>query len=136
MRSTIIIISSFLVLAACAPATQSSAPETAAAPGASLLENTVWAQAPESGGPPGAFQTFLSDGTLVTDSCWAAYRLSAWRRIDDDTVTWTEDAAEIEATIVSLTDDELVLELHLIGGAERKTYRPAPAPFVCPDMPR
>lgn len=137
-----LIFASVLALAACAAETESAAPDDAgaekasAAAGASLLENTVWAQAPESGGPPGAFKIFLSGGTLITDSCWETYRLSEWRRTGDGAVAWTEDTAEIEATIVSLTQNELVLELQLVGGAERKTYAPAAAPFVCPDMPR
>jgi hypothetical protein len=37
---------------------------------------------------------------------------------------------------VSQAQNELVLELQLRGGAERKTYAPLAAPFVCPDMPR
>jgi hypothetical protein len=70
------------------------------------------------------------------DSCWETYRLASWRALDAGRIEWTEDTARIEARIAQLTPDNLELELRLGGEVERKAYRPAQVPAVCPDMPR
>lgn len=98
------------------------------------LTNRVWVKA---GGDelPGVIKIFLSDGTLVQDSCWETHRLSDWHRTSATSLSWNEDGADITADIVTLTADELVLSLKLKGGDVEEHYKPAPVPSVCPDMP-
>jgi len=81
---------------------------------------------------PGAFQIFLSDGTLVSDSCWETHRLSAWKMADATHLSWEEDGMPVPAEIVSLSADELVLKSPL--GEQR--FKPAEVPYACPDMPK
>lgn len=100
---------------------------------ADRLVNRVWMQ--EQADRPGVIRTFLSDGTLLIDSCWETFRLERWHR-DGDSVVWTEDTAEIRADIVSLTDAELVLDLQLTGGVERRSLVAAKVPYLCPDVPK
>jgi len=97
--------------------------------------NRVWLQT-DSGDLPGVIRIFLSDGTLVMDSCWETHRLSAWKLVDDGKVSWNEDGTDITARIASLTDDALTLVLDLKGGAVEAHYAAAPVPSVCPDMPK
>ncbi len=96
------------------------------------LTDRVWSKI-DDGGLPGAMKVFLSDGTLIEDSCWETHRLSPWRIVSATTVSWNEDGIDIDAEIVSLTDAELVLSLRLLGGTVEERYRPAAVPFVCPD---
>ena len=86
--------------------------------------------------PPGSMQIFLSDGTLLSDSCFETYRLSRWRDEGDGSITWQEDGADIRSRIVSVDDEGLVLELLLTSGTEQHRFVPATVPYVCPDMPR
>lgn len=79
---------------------------------------------------------FLADGILVSDSCWETYRLSRWSREAQDRIRWEEDGQPIQARILSLSEDELRLQLALVSGSEEKRYKAAQVPFVCPDMPR
>jgi len=95
----------------------------------------VWI-ATDPSAAPGTFRIFLTDGTLVMDSCWETYRLAAWRALDDRRIEWTEDTARIEARVTQLTADRLELEIRLAGEVQRQSYSPAPVPTVCPDMPR
>jgi uncharacterized membrane protein len=97
------------------------------------LTGRVWARA-DSTGLPGVMLIFLDDGTLVMDSCWETYRLARWQRESDSTLRWQEDAADIRATIRSVTDSELVLAVHLRDGSETQRYTAAPVPYLCPDM--
>ena len=100
------------------------------------LTNRVWVRSEESQ-LPSSLKIFLSDGTLVQDSCYETHRLSDWHQVSATSVTWNEDGIEIAADIVSLTPDELVLSLKLAGGAtEEQHYVPSPVPYVCPDMPK
>lgn len=99
------------------------------------LTNRVWVKAGESD-LPGVIKIFLSDGTLVEDSCWETHRLSAWHKAGDHAVTWNEDGMDITADIVALTADELVLSLKLRGGDVEERYAPADVPYVCPDIPK
>jgi hypothetical protein len=85
---------------------------------------------------PGVIKIFLSDGTLVQDSCWETHRLSPWQMAGAQSVSWNEDGAEIKADIVSLTASELVLSLKLKGGAIEEHYVPAAASATCPDVPK
>lgn len=86
---------------------------------------------------PGSLRIFLSDGTLLMDSCGETYRLATWRALGERRIEWTEDAARVEAEITMLTDDRLEWRLHLVGDDTRnETYGLAGVPMVCPDMPR
>lgn len=97
------------------------------------LENRVWVRTGSD--LPGSMVIFLSDGTLVQDSCWETHRLSAWKRDGDASLSWDEDGMEIRADVVSLSADELVLSLKLSGGDVEERFTPAEVPYLCPDMP-
>ena len=99
------------------------------------LTNRVWVKSGENE-LPGVIKIFLSDGTLVQDSCWETHRLSAWQMSGGKTVTWNEDGMDIKADIVTLTASELVLSLKLKGGDVEERYAPAGVPYVCPDVPK
>jgi hypothetical protein len=100
------------------------------------LTNRVWVRS-EAGQLPGSIKIFLSDGTLVQDSCWETHRLSEWHQDSPTAVTWNEDGMDIAADIVSLTANELVLSLKLAGGTtEEQHYAPSEVPYVCPDVPK
>lgn len=104
--------------------------------GASLTEK-FWVQSEEDAGLPGSMVLFLSEGTMLQDSCWETYRLSNWQMTGEESLSWEEDTMTIEADIVELNEAELVLSLHLVGGeVVEKRYTASPVPFVCPDMPR
>jgi len=100
------------------------------------LTNKVWVKAGDDAALPGVIKVFLSDGTLVQDSCWETHRLSPWQMTDAKSLTWNEDGMDIKADIVTLTADELVLSLKLKGGDVQEHYKPAPVPSACPDMPK
>jgi hypothetical protein len=96
------------------------------------LTNRVWVKDGDDDALPGIIKIFLSDGTLVQDSCWETHRLSTWTKDAEAQVTWTEDGMEIKAEF-SVSADELVLK---IAGIGEERYIPATVPYVCPDMPR
>ncbi|MEO8757984.1 MAG: hypothetical protein ABI398_09585 [Devosia sp.] len=100
------------------------------------LINRVWVKAGADAALPGIIKIFLSDGTLVQDSCWETHRLSAWQQTGAKSVSWNEDGMDIKADIVTLTADELVLSLKLKGGDVEEHYTPAVVPYVCPDFPK
>lgn len=103
--------------------------------GDSLTER-FWVQPQEESGLPGSMILFLSEGTMLQDSCWETYRLSNWQMTGDDSLSWVEDTMTIEADIVELNEAELILALHLGDETVEKRYTVAPVPYVCPDMPR
>ena len=86
--------------------------------------------------PPGALRIFLPDGTLLMDSCFETYRLAEWRMVPGGRLVIVEEGVEIPAEILSASGTELKLRLTLRDGTKEETYRPAPVPYVCPDMPR
>ena len=49
----------------------------------------VWLRA-GAGSAPGAMQVYLSNGTLISDSCFETYRLSSWR-LEGEELVWSED---------------------------------------------
>ena len=100
------------------------------------LLDRVWVKDGDDDALPGVIKVFLSDGTLIQDSCWETHRLSAWQKDGDTAVSWNEDGMDIRADIVSLTADELVLSLKLVGGDVEERYTPATVPYVCPDIPK
>ena len=99
------------------------------------LTDRVWTKADDDG-LPGVMRIFLSDGTLVQDSCWETHRLDTWELTSDSALKWNEDSIEIAADIVSLSDAELVLNLKLRGGDQQEKYVAATVPYLCPDMPK
>lgn len=120
---------------ACLPAfAGESAIETASGTSRPGLVDRVWTKA--DGDLPGAMKIFLSDGTLVQDSCWETHRLSPWELTSDTALKWNEDGMDIAADIVSLSDAELVLSVKVGGGAVEERYVAATVPYVCPDMPK
>lgn len=97
----------------------------------SPLTDRVWMRS-DSTGMPGAMRVFLSDGTLLLDSCWETYRLERWTLEADSAIRWSEDGRNIRASIVSLADDGLVLRVN----GESQPYEAASVPYLCPDMVR
>lgn len=106
----------------------------AAAGNANPLLNKVWVRADSDAALPGPMQIFLADGTLVTDSCWEAYRLSKWQQVSASAISWEEDGTTINADIAELTHNELVLNLKLGSDIQELRYVTATVPCVCPDM--
>jgi len=98
------------------------------------LLNKVWVRADADASLPGPMQIFLSDGTLVSDSCWETYRLSKWQQVSDSAISWDEDGMTINADIATLSDTELVLNLKLGSDVLEQRYVTAAVPYVCPDM--
>lgn len=98
------------------------------------LANRVWVKS-DSGDLPSVIRIFLSDGTLVSDSCWETHRLSPWEMTSATSLKWNEDGMDIAADIVSVSTGQLVLRLNLPGGAVEELYQAADVPYVCPDIP-
>jgi hypothetical protein len=111
------------------PATESRADED----DGDDLTDRVWVKAGDEASLPGVIKIFLSDGTLVQDSCWETHRLSAWHAAEDMSLNWNEDGIEIKAEVITLSANELVLK---IAGMAEERYVPATVPYVCPDMPK
>lgn len=99
------------------------------------FSNRVWVKA-DTGDLPGVIRIFLSDGTLVQDSCWETHRLSQWHMTSDTGFTWNEDGVDIAAKIVSVSARDLVLSVKLGGEAVEERYMAAAVPYVCPDVPK
>ena len=119
-----------LILSGCQPTTKTE--DGAGLPAADGLLNTVWSRA-DGGGPPGEIRIFLSDGTLVQDSCGEVYALRKWRRVSAQEIVLVEEV-EIPARIVALGQDELRLSLALVDGSRQEVaYRRARVPFICPE---
>ncbi len=120
--------------AAPAPGNDDPTPVASATSAAPSFVGKAWV-GEGSGDLPGVLRIFLPDGTLVMDSCWETYRLAEWR-MDGGRLVITEERMEIPAEVLSASDAELRLRLTLVDGTKEETYRPAPVPYVCPDMPR
>jgi hypothetical protein len=113
-------------------ASEAKTETTLAVPG---FVNRVWQQT-DHGELPGVVRIFLSDGTLVMDSCWETHRLATWKQVAERELRWNEDGADISARIAALTADHLTLVLDLKGGVIEQHYAAAPVPSVCPDLPQ
>jgi hypothetical protein len=96
-------------------ASAASAANEGASAAPALLVNRIWTL-PEPAERPGVIKAFLSDGTLLQDSCWETHRLSHWQSEADGSLLWREDGVEIRAAIVTLNQTELVLWLDLVDG--------------------
>ena len=96
----------------------------------------VWVKT-DDGNLPGVMRIFLSDGTLVQDSCWETHRLSPWSMDSETGLTWNEDGVDITASIVSVSSSDLHIKLHLAPDEiVDEYYVAATVPYVCPDMPK
>ena len=100
------------------------------------LTNRVWQKSGAGDDLPGVIRIFLSDGTLVQDSCWETHRLSRWKMRSASDLTWNEDGTDVDASITDLSADSLTLVLRLRSGLVEERYTAAPVRAVCPDMPR
>lgn len=98
--------------------------------------NRVWTLDGTGDERPGVIRIFLSDGTLVQDSCWETHRLSPWTMTSETSLSWNEDGMDVAAEIVSVDAQHLVLRVELVGETVEERYTAAAVPFVCPDMPR
>jgi hypothetical protein len=98
------------------------------------FSNRVWVKS-DTGDLPGVMRIFLSDGTLVQDSCWETHRLSKWQMTSDTGFTWNEDGMDISAEIVSVSASDLVLSVKAGSAAVEERYTASAVPYVCPDMP-
>jgi hypothetical protein len=114
----------------------STAESTEQGPHRPGLTDRVWTRAEADDALPGVIRIFLSDGTLVQDSCWETHRLSSWQMLSENTLQWDEDGETIAAEIVSLAPDDLVLSLKLRNDTVTEHYVAATVPSVCPDMPK
>lgn len=112
-----------------------AAPAVPTASSQAAWVDRVWVRA-DATDLPGQMRIFLSDGTLVMDSCWEVYRLSAWRREGENGIVWSEDGQEIRAEVLETTGDALRLRLQLMDGPHEESYVPAEVPYVCPEMAR
>ena len=81
----------------------------------------------------GTIRVFLTDGTLLMDSCGETYRFARWTAIDSTRIAWEEDGARIEADVTQAAADVLELRLHLKSELKVERYRLARVPYVCPD---
>ena len=87
----------------------------------------------DSSAPLGTIRIFLSNGTLLMDSCGETYRLARWTSTDAGRIAWDEDGARIEADVTQAVADVLELRLQLKSEVKVERYRPAQVPYVCPD---
>ncbi|MDB5561842.1 MAG: hypothetical protein JWN11_1260 [Hyphomicrobiales bacterium] len=104
-----------------APDDPTNASYAGASPCDVSFTNRAWTKS-EPGELPGVTRIFLSDGTLVQDSCWDTHRLSQWKMVADRKLIWNENGIDITADIVTLGPNELVLSLNLPGGSVRERY--------------
>lgn len=129
------IIGAVLVAAACsrggppAPVLPGLSPGAA---GEAEITDRVWLDT-TPGAPEGAFIAFLSDGTMIADSCGELWRLSPWRRVDPTTVVWEEDGVTIRATIAVAGPGQLALLIGdgREGGGISRQFIAAEPPMVC-----
>jgi hypothetical protein len=93
----------------------------------------IWLSA-DPAAAAGSLRIFLPDGTMLMDSCGETYRLARWELVSATRIAWSEDGTRIEADLTEATPDQLRLRLHLVNEQKEERYRPAPVPYVCPDM--
>lgn len=130
-----------LTLIACGGNSAPPAPQASAAtpsadadalPAGGAFIGKVWI-ATTPGHALGEMLVFLPDRSLLIDSCFETYRISAWG-VAGSNIRWLEDSIPIEASVSLPSAQELAL--HIIGQEHAKTYVSASVPYVCPDMPR
>ncbi len=116
--------------------TAAIAPAHAASSSADALVGKAWVETKPQSGLPGVMMIFLSDGTLLMDSCWETYALRKWSRNGPDSVSWDEDGAKISAKIKSIAPTQLTLQVKAGRDTVEHRYLSAKVPYVCPDMKR
>lgn len=129
-------VSAFAGASAVAEETASSEAQAGQTPLKRSFTNRVWVKDDAGSDLPGVMRIFLSDGTLVQDSCWETHRLSNWSMSGEASLRWDEDGMEIPATIVSVSSTELHLQLQVGNDTVDEHYVAATVPYVCPDIPR
>jgi hypothetical protein len=152
MRYATIILSAVALAAGCAKSTGESAQPGPApadavvaqpaeivaqpveiAPAPPAIENVIWFR-DDAGAPPGEIRVFATDGSLLMDSCYETFRIARWRRVDGDTIAWTEDASEIIAEIANATASNLTLVLHLRNETVTQSWSRKDGEFLCPSI--
>ena len=103
---------------------------------ADALVGRAWVETSPQSGLPGVMLVFLSDGTLLMDSCWETYALRKWTRTGPNAVAWDEDGARITASVVSVSGSQLTLLVKAGKDTVEHRYSVAKVPYVCPDMKR
>lgn len=88
-----------------APREAEAPPPAAATP---AFADKVWKVGPSSGGEPGAFYVFLSDGTLLIASSHGTPSLGRWHAAGD-TVTLVEEGIAHPAAVLRQSPDELAI---------------------------
>ena len=126
----------FMAALGLAFSTAAITPAHAAGVSADALAGKAWVEAKPQSGLPGVMMVFLSDGTLLMDSCWETYALRKWSRNGPDSVSWDEDGAKISAKIKSMTPTQLTLQVKAGRDTVEHRYLAAKVPYVCPDMKR
>ncbi|HTJ59203.1 MAG TPA: hypothetical protein VL418_16815 [Devosiaceae bacterium] len=91
------------------------------------LTNRLWVRT-AGNGLQDLVRIFLSDGTLVEDNFWETHRLSSWKMLPDDKLSWNEGGKEVTARIASLTPDRLTLIRYFEDGPVEERYRSAQLP--------
>jgi hypothetical protein len=99
-----------------------------------LLPDRIWVEVDPSNDLPGVMTTFLSDGTLLFDSCWETYSVTRWKRLAARKLTWDENGIPVAAEVKSLSPDGLVLAISAGRYKTEHRYVPVKTPFICPDM--
>jgi hypothetical protein len=135
MRRALILIA-VVACCGCQRGTTRVSDERNAAGPATLLVNRVWARSDSLTGLPGVMRVFLSDSTLIMDSCWETYQLATWRLESDSVVSWQEGSAQVRAKVLELTRETLALRVDVADGSQEEHYRVATVPYLCPDMRR
>jgi hypothetical protein len=138
MKGFLATVLALLALTACgnasspAPAAASSTPTVDKLPADGAFVGRVWVST-KPGRPLGSMIVFLPNRSLIMDSCFETYRISAWG-VAGDAIRWREDSIPIEASVSLPSPDELTLQI--VGQDEAQTYIAASVPYVCPDMPK
>lgn len=101
-----------------------------------LLTNRIWSEQNPSNGLPGVMTTFLSDGTLLQDSCWETYSVTRWKRLAQKKLSWDENGIPVSADVKSVSEKELVLSISAGKDKIDHRYVPVKTPYLCPDMKR
>lgn len=105
-------------------------PGSGSQPTRAMVENRVWL-AQDADVAPGSFIVFVTDGTLVMDSCGETWRLAPWRWVEDGILVWEEDAATVRAEVVLVGRDELILLIEPDTLNLTRSYAAAQPPHLC-----
>ena len=79
-------------MSSCGPLAADDSPQTWSFVGKTWLST-------DASAARGTIRVFLSDGTLLMDSCGETYRLARWTSMNGTRIAWEEDGARIEADV-------------------------------------